>query len=83
MGDRGIMVVGNNNFYEHIKAFPVKNPDVTGAGDTVISAFTLAYAKFQDIKISAKIANAAASIVVNKKGTAAVKIKEIENLITK
>lgn len=83
MGDRGIMVVGNNNFYEHIKAFPVKNPDVTGAGDTVISAFTLAYAKFQDIKISAKIANAAASIVVNKKGTTAVKIKEIENLITK
>ncbi len=83
MGDRGIMVVGSNNFYEHIKAFPVKNPDVTGAGDTVISAFTLAYAQFQDIKISVKIANAAASIAVNKKGTAVVKSKEIENLITK
>ncbi|MBL6592169.1 MAG: bifunctional hydroxymethylpyrimidine kinase/phosphomethylpyrimidine kinase [Flavobacteriaceae bacterium] len=83
MGDRGIMVVGKNNFYEHIKAFPVKNPDVTGAGDTVISAFTLAYAKFQDIETSVKIANAAASIAVNKKGTAVVKIKEIESLLAK
>lgn len=83
MGEKGMMVVGNNNFSKIIEPHFVQNPDVTGAGDTVIASFSLAYAKFGDVELAAKIANAAASIAVGKKGTATVKTKEIENLLSK
>lgn len=83
MGEKGMMVVGKNNFFKTIDPHFVARPDVTGAGDTVIAALSLAYAKFGDIETSAKIANAAASIAVSKKGTAVVKIKEIEYLLAK
>ncbi len=44
--------------------------DVTGAGDTVIAAFTLAHAAGASLKNAAVIANHAAGIVVGKVGTA-------------
>jgi rfaE bifunctional protein kinase chain/domain len=83
MGEKGMMIVGVNNFLKIINPHFVKNPDVTGAGDTVIAAFSLAYAKFEKVELAAKVANAAASIAVSKKGTATVKIEELESLITK
>ena len=77
-GDQGLTIVGKNNFIKHIKAYTVENPDVTGAGDTVIAALSLAYAKTNDIEISAKIANVAAAIVVSKSGTSVVTIDELK-----
>jgi len=74
-------IVGKNNFVKHIEAHSVENPDVTGAGDTVISALSIAYAKTQDIELSAHFANNAAATVVNKLGTATVTIDEINNYI--
>mgnify|MGYP005708852949 FL=1 len=68
---------------KQIQAHAIDNPDVTGAGDTVIASFSLAYAKLGDVELAAKIANAAASIAVSKKGTAVVETKEIESLFTK
>jgi D-beta-D-heptose 7-phosphate kinase/D-beta-D-heptose 1-phosphate adenosyltransferase len=44
--------------------------DVTGAGDTVIAAFTLAHASGASMQDAAVIANHAAGIVVGKVGTA-------------
>lgn len=44
--------------------------DVTGAGDTVISAFTLAYAAGASMEQAAVVANHAAGIVVGEVGTA-------------
>ncbi len=44
--------------------------DVTGAGDTVIAAFTLAHASGANLRDAAVIANHAAGIVVGKVGTA-------------
>jgi len=82
-GDQGMVIVGANNFVKHIKAHTVENPDVTGAGDTVISALSLAYAQTKDIELSAKISNAAAAIVVGKIGTATLTIEEINNYISK
>ena len=76
-GDQGMTVVGADNFVKHIKAHAVENPDVTGAGDTVISALSLAYARTKDIELSAKIANATAAIVVEKTGTATVGSDEL------
>ena len=51
-GDKGITIVGKNNFIQDIKAHVVKNPDVTGAGDTVIAVLSLAFFKTNDIKKS-------------------------------
>ncbi|MDC1145418.1 PfkB family carbohydrate kinase [Candidatus Marinimicrobia bacterium] len=80
-GEKGMTLVGKNNFVRHIKAYHVENPDVTGAGDTVISALSIAYAKTNDIDFSAKMANAAAASAVSKSGTATVTIDEINNYI--
>ncbi len=55
--------------------------DVTGAGDTVISTFTLALASKASMKDSARLANYAGGIVVMKSGTATVTTKEIGNAI--
>jgi len=52
--------------------------DVTGAGDTAISAFTLAVAAGANRETAARLANVAAGIVVGKRGTASVTIQEIQ-----
>lgn len=80
-GGKGMIVVGKDSFVKKIDAHPVDSPDVTGAGDTVIATLALAYTISKDIEESAKIANAAAAIVVNKTGTASVTIDEINNYI--
>jgi rfaE bifunctional protein kinase chain/domain len=55
--------------------------DVTGAGDTVIAAFTLALAAGADFLRAALIANYAGGIVVMKRGTATVSLGEITEAI--
>ena len=52
--------------------------DVTGAGDTVISVFTLCYASGASNDECCSIANAAASVVVSKFGAATASIDEIK-----
>jgi D-beta-D-heptose 7-phosphate kinase/D-beta-D-heptose 1-phosphate adenosyltransferase len=54
----------------HIPTVAVKVFDVTGAGDTVIAAFTLAHAAGASLRDSAIISNHAAGIVVGEVGTA-------------
>lgn len=51
--------------------------DVSGAGDTVISTFTLALAAGASLKTAALLANQAAGIVVGKLGTATTDAKEL------
>jgi len=80
-GNKGMTIVGRDNFVKDVPAYNVKNPDVTGAGDTVISTLSLVYVKTNDIIKSAEIANAAAAIVVGKPGTATASIEEILNKI--
>ncbi len=55
---------------KHIPTFAKHVYDVTGAGDTVIATFTLAYASGATMEQSAIIANHAAGIVVGEIGTA-------------
>ena len=52
--------------------------DVTGAGDTVLSALGYAATKGKDLKEAAKFANYAAGVVVGKVGSATATINEIE-----
>jgi len=51
--------------------------DVSGAGDTLTAAFTLAMISGASIRNAAEIANAASGIVVGKVGTVAVEKKEL------
>ena len=55
--------------------------DVTGAGDTVISVFTLALAAGAGLTEAAVLSNYAAGIVVGKSGTATTTRKEIEEVL--
>jgi rfaE bifunctional protein kinase chain/domain len=56
--------------------------DVTGAGDTVISAFTLALACGASFREAAHLANFAGGIVVMKKGTATLTTDELKEAIS-
>jgi D-glycero-beta-D-manno-heptose-7-phosphate kinase len=51
--------------------------DVTGAGDTVIAAFTLAIAAGATFRHAAMLANCAGGLVVMKSGTATVTRREL------
>jgi rfaE bifunctional protein kinase chain/domain len=55
--------------------------DVTGAGDTVAAAVTLALASGADFHDAAMIANCAGGIVVKKRGTAVVSAEELKKVI--
>ncbi len=68
-GEQGMSLFEKNKT-THIPTVARKVYDVTGAGDTVISAFTLAYASGVKMEEAAVIANHAAGIVVGEVGTA-------------
>ena len=74
-------IIGKDNYVKHLKAKAVKTPDVTGAGDTVISSISLAFEVTKDIVNSAEFAINAAAVAVSKPGTATVTINEINNYI--
>ena len=57
--------------------------DVSGAGDTVLAALGVSLAEGKSVSESAFIANAAAGIVVSKRGTAVVTRKELEAFLRK
>jgi D-beta-D-heptose 7-phosphate kinase/D-beta-D-heptose 1-phosphate adenosyltransferase len=56
--------------------------DVTGAGDTVLSVLALASAAGAPLSDAARLANAAAGVVVGKLGTASVAPDELLHLLT-
>lgn len=62
---------------ENIPTFAKEVYDVTGAGDTVISVYTLAKAAGASWTEAARIANTAAGVVVGKIGTSTVTKEEI------
>lgn len=55
--------------------------DVTGAGDTVCAATALALASGADFYTASRIANYAAGVVVMKRGTATVTVKELKKVM--
>ena len=71
------MTLFEENEVETISTVAKEVYDVTGAGDTVISVFTLAKASGATWFEAAKVANTAAGIVVGKMGTATTTPKQI------
>jgi rfaE bifunctional protein kinase chain/domain len=76
-GGKGISAAEKNKKIFHLPAFSHEVFDVTGAGDTVVAVLTLALAAGADLRQAVALANAAASIVVEKIGTSQVGLGEL------
>lgn len=77
-GNAGMLLFENDKPPLEIDAIGSKEPvDVTGAGDTVIAAYTLGIASGLNYADAAKVANHAGGIAVMKKGTASVNVAEL------
>ena len=61
----------------HVPAYPVKVRDVSGAGDTVVAVLSVMLAMGTDFEAAMRAANAAASVVIGKRGTATVSSAEL------
>jgi D-beta-D-heptose 7-phosphate kinase/D-beta-D-heptose 1-phosphate adenosyltransferase len=65
----------------HVPAYPVRVRDVSGAGDTVVAVLAAMLAMGTDFESAMRAANAAAAVVVGKRGTAAVSVAELRHRI--
>jgi len=65
----------------HLAAYPVKVRDVSGAGDTVVATLSILLAMGSDFEPAVRVANAAAAVVVGKRGTASVTAAELRSRI--
>ena len=83
LGSEGMYVLTKSNkkiLGKFINAYPQEVFDVSGAGDTTISALGAALSEDNDIFSAAEFANLAASISVSKLGTSTVSKDEVTNL---
>ena len=83
LGSEGMYVLTKSNkkiIGNFINAYPQEVFDVSGAGDTTISALGAALSEANDIFSAAEFANLAASISVSKLGTSTVSKDEVINL---
>lgn len=77
MGEKGMRLFEKSGKVHHIDTVAQEVFDVSGAGDTVIGAFTLALASKANFLTAAHIANICAGIVVGKVGVATVSMQEL------
>lgn len=80
-GKDGMTLFKSEGEMIHIPTVARKVFDVTGAGDTVISALTLGLASGMDAKSAAIISNIAAGIVVGEVGTSTVGAEELKKAV--
>jgi D-beta-D-heptose 7-phosphate kinase/D-beta-D-heptose 1-phosphate adenosyltransferase len=71
------MSLVNGDGAVHVPAYPVKVRDVSGAGDTVVAVLSAMLALDADFESAMRAANAAAAVVVGKRGTATVSVAEL------
>ncbi len=65
----------------HVPAYPVKVGDVSGAGDTVAAVMAVLLAMNAPFESAMRAANAAAAVVIGKRGTATVSLAELRHRI--
>jgi D-beta-D-heptose 7-phosphate kinase/D-beta-D-heptose 1-phosphate adenosyltransferase len=80
-GDKGMTLVEGNGETTQIPTVARKVFDVSGAGDTVIAAFTLALVADLTPNEAALLSNLAAGIVVGEVGTAAVAASRLKEIL--
>ncbi len=77
LSEQGMLLYTRSTGAVHVPAFPVKVRDVSGAGDTVAAVLAVMIAMGADFESAMRAANAAASVVVGKSGTATVSAAEL------
>lgn len=75
--EKGMSIFSRDGGRTDVEATAIEVHDITGAGDTVAAALTLALAGGNDLKTAADFANLAAAAVVRKIGTATATIDEM------
>jgi D-beta-D-heptose 7-phosphate kinase/D-beta-D-heptose 1-phosphate adenosyltransferase len=80
-GEQGMSLFEAGKPVVHIPTVAREVYDVTGAGDTVMGALSLALAAGATMREAAVIANFAAGVVVGKRGTATVTRAELERAL--
>jgi D-beta-D-heptose 7-phosphate kinase/D-beta-D-heptose 1-phosphate adenosyltransferase len=80
--EKGMSVVDADEV-RHIATQAREVFDVSGAGDTVIAAFALALGAGADRGTAAQVANAAAGVVVAKRGTASLTVEELTGALSR
>jgi len=65
----------------HVPSYAVKVRDVSGAGDTVVAVLAAMLAMKADFESAMRAANAAAAVVVGKRGTATLTVDELRHRI--
>jgi D-beta-D-heptose 7-phosphate kinase/D-beta-D-heptose 1-phosphate adenosyltransferase len=76
-GEQGMSLFMADGRLEHLPTVAREVFDVTGAGDTVVSALAVALAARADMVEAATVANHAAGLVIREVGTASVTVDEI------
>lgn len=73
----GMTLVQNDGQVDHLRAESYEVADVTGAGDTVVATLGTALGAGVGLLDGARLANAAAGVVVKRRGTAVVSAREL------
>ena len=71
----------DERYVEHVPGRKIKSNNVCGAGDTFLAAFVYATLAGYPCRDSVQIANAAASIVATKPGTATITLEELNRIL--
>jgi D-beta-D-heptose 7-phosphate kinase / D-beta-D-heptose 1-phosphate adenosyltransferase len=78
--EAGMTLVGEGTPV-HVPAYRVRVRDVSGAGDTVVAVLSAMMALRADFESAVRAANAAAAVVVGKRGTATLTVAELRSRI--
>jgi len=81
LGEKGMSLFEKGKDPLHIPTVASEVYDVSGAGDTVVAAMTVALCAGADFPSAARLANQAAGIKVRKLGTAPVHLEEIQEVL--
>jgi D-beta-D-heptose 7-phosphate kinase / D-beta-D-heptose 1-phosphate adenosyltransferase len=79
--EEGMTLHVNGQKPVHIPAYPVRVSDVSGAGDTVAAVMAILLAMKAPFEPAMRAANAAAAVVIGKRGTATVSLGELRHRI--
>ena len=77
--EKGMMLIEASGAVHSVPARAREVFDVSGAGDTVIAAMALCHAAGRPLAQAMRVANAAASVVVSKLGTATASMAEVQH----
>jgi D-beta-D-heptose 7-phosphate kinase/D-beta-D-heptose 1-phosphate adenosyltransferase len=77
LSENGMLLHTRNHAPVHVPSYSVKVRDVSGAGDTVVAVLAVMLALGADFEAAVRAANAAAAVVIGKRGTATISAAEL------